>query len=357
VDTFDYNAMAPLRLKVKEGLRQLLDTPLGNPSSAHALGRKGRCLIDEARFSISALLRVSEDAIVFTSGATEANATVLSRFQGTVIRSSLEHESIVLNRPDAHVCPVLPTGILNLNILEDLLQHATPPILLSIIAAHNETGVIQPLEEVCALARRFGAYVHTDAVQALGRHSLDFTQFDYVSLSGHKIGALPGVGALLLSKRAPFSPFLKGGGQEQNRRAGTENIFGIVSFAEALKDSILDDWHFVRRMRDTLETHLRKEGEVVCEQSPRLPNTSMILMPYVNGDAQVLNFDLEGFRVSTGSACSSGKVQRFRSLEALGITSKNALRVSLPLTVTAAQIDSFASLWQTIYQRCHFKRG
>jgi cysteine desulfurase len=330
---------------------------VGNASSVHRFGRQVRQKIDQARMEVARFFNTSAAGVIFTSGATEANHLALCGFQGPVIVSAVEHDSVDQARQDRLVCPVDHRGMVNLTALEALLRGASRPTMVSVMAANNETGTLQPLDQVVSLAKRYRAFVHCDAVQAVGRIPLTWEGIDLISLSAHKLGGAQGVGALVMRTEVPLMAQLRGGGQERSFRSGTENFLGILSFAAALKSAKNQDWAPVESLRNTLEERLKAHcPDVVflANDAPRLPNTTVIAMKGVKSATQVMNFDLAGIALSAGSACSSGKVKPSRILMAMGIPEALAgcsIRVSLGLINPPDLIDRFLAVWMDIYKR------
>lgn len=352
----DYNATAPLKDAAKQAMQEVMNWT-GNASSVHQFGRHVRYHIDQARQRVADAFETAPSNVVFTSGATEANHLALCGFKGSIIVSAVEHDSIDQARLDRQVCPVDKNGIVDLNALEMLLQEKTGPTLVSIMAANNETGVIQPLEEVIALTKRYGAYMHCDAVQAVGRIPFSSRGIDLISVSAHKLGGPSGIGALLVRTEMGLVPQLRGGGQERSLRSGTENIIGIVGFAAALKALENKDWSSVKEVRDALETQLQAQcadAFILAKEVTRLPNTTIVAMKGVKNSIQVMNFDLNGIAVSAGAACSSGKVKSSRVLAAMGVPSALAdcaIRVSLGHENVPDLVHRFCKTWMAIYER------
>ena len=352
----DHNATTPLIPEAQQAILETMDT-LGNASSIHTHGRTARTHIEEARESVAHFFKVKTSQVIFTSGATESNNMVLKGFQGTIITSAIEHDSVLDANPSALICSVDKQGILDLNHLEKLLINTTTPILVSIMAANNETGVVQPLDQIVQLCRRYGAKIHTDAVQAVGKINVAWTDFDFISLSAHKIGGLQGVGALIINEKISLFPLIRGGGQERYFRSGTENRIGIVSLGTAITNCHNRDWHKIEALRNTLQDKLISacpEVVIFSKDAPRLANTLCFSTPNLTSNTQVMHFDLSGISVSAGSACSSGKVKTSHVLRAMGVTSPHldqSLRVSLGITTTATDIDQFFTAWQTLYSR------
>jgi cysteine desulfurase len=357
---FDYNATRSLRDCAKQKILTCIDV-FGNPSSIHKNGRAARALIEEAREKIAAALKLSIKRIVFTSGATEANNTILRQFKPEdVYISSQEHDSIHFAGDNFFQYRSHKNGLCDLNHLEDLLKKksSSSKPFISMVAVNSETGIIQPLNEARDLANKYGAYIHTDAVQALGRTSFEWSNYDFISFSGHKLGALQGVGVLIIPENYTLNALIRGGGQEQYRRSGTENMMGIASLGAVMMDALSECWEKAKTYRDFLEKKLiekHPEITIIGKDEERVANTSLFTMPGVKSELQVISFDLSGIRVSAGSACSSGKVKTSRILKALGFTDDIAattLRVSLPPNVMVHNIEKFIEAWEKIYAQC-----
>lgn len=354
----DYNATTPLRSEVKAAIIQAMDLT-GNPSSVHVWGRKVRHKLEVSRQTVADFFKAEPKQIIFTSGATEANNLALKGFDGIKIISAVEHDSI--HQVGGHYCPVDEDGVIILEELESLLQdHREEKILVSVMAANNETGVMQPIEDIAALVKKHQAFFHCDATQAVGKLKLDWskTSFDMLSVSGHKIGGPAGVGALIVSPNFALRAQITGGGQERSYRGGTENILGIIGFEAALKECLNDPWNEIRLLRDRFEEEIQAfclDVDVFGKNVQRLPNTSNLTMPGVKSDIQLMNFDLGGIAVSAGSACSSGKVKTSRILQAMGLPSSktnSAIRVSLGWQTQPFEIETMIDTWKQIYSRC-----
>lgn len=356
----DHNATTFLLPQAKQAMLEIMDL-CGNASSTHGNGRRVRQSIEVARRQIADYFKVAAAQVVFTSGATEANNLILKGFQGQVITSSIEHDSVLKTRGDLTICPVTADGIINLQVLENLLQESKNPCLVSIMAANNETGVIQPLESIVYLCRQYQALVHTDAVQVVGKVFFDWQQLgiDYISVSAHKIGGPQGVGALIVNPGQLLKPQMTGGGQERYFRSGTENVIGIVGFGAAIEQCQENNWTPIATLKEELESHLttRFSGITIFGvKSPRIPTTVNLTMPGVVNTVQVMHFDLNGIALSAGSACSSGKVKTSHVLQAMGIAQtdiETSIRVSLGLQTTAAEIRQFIMVWENLYDRTH----
>jgi len=379
---FDHNAGAPV---LPEALAAALAAAEagGNPSSVHAEGREARRLIDEARAEVALMAGTAPARVVFTSGATEANAFALSpemQENGRAIRldrlliSATEHPSVLAGgrfAPDrVERLPVGADGRLRLPALERRLAEiraAGERPLVSMQLANSETGVIQPVAEIARLVRAAGGLSHCDAVQGAGRIGLDdpALDVDLMSLSAHKIGGMPGCGALIARHPDLWpTPLIPGGGQEANRRAGTQNTPGIVAFGVAarLARARLADAARLAGLRDDMETLLLAhvpEARVLGAGAPRLANTSMILVPGISAETAVIAFDLEGVAISAGSACSSGKVGPSHVVAAMGVegaAARSALRVSLGRDATGADVERFAEAWARVMARLGRRR-
>jgi cysteine desulfurase len=369
----DWNATAPLRREARAAVVAALDT-LGNPSSVHGEGRTARRLIELARQEVAALVGAESRNVVFTSGATEANMLALTPAYeasaehpgrcGRLLVSAIEHPSVRSGGrfPSVLVEEIGVTidGIIDLSALERRLAalSQTPP-LVSVMAANNETGVIQPIAEVAAMVHAAGGLLHVDAVQVAGRIPSDIKAMgaDLLSISGHKLGGPLGVGALVRRPGAPAitDPLIKGGGQERGSRAGTENVAGIAGFGAAAAtafETMGDDAQRMQALRDRLEAGLKRGPVVVFgEGAERLPNTSLFAAPGLRAETALIKLDLAGFAVSSGSACSSGKVAASHVLAAMGVKpelASGAIRVSIGPTTTENEIDSFLEAWRTV---------
>ena len=358
----DWNATAPLRPEAAAAVSEALAS-WGNPSSVHRRGRVARRIIERAREEIAGLLGgVDPRGVVFVSGGTEANnLALLGTDRERVLVSAVEHDSVRQVLPTAEMIPVDRDGVVALDALDRLLAADPRPALVSVMFANNETGVIQPVGEIASLARRYGALFHCDAVQAAGRLALDAGAIgaDLISLSAHKLGGPPGVGALVVIGDLDLASLLRGGGQERGRRAGTENVPGIAGFAVAAREAAADiaAYDRVRALRAELESQIATaapEAVIYGTGVLRLPNTSAIAMPGVAAETQVIALDLDGVRVSAGAACSSGKVGPSHVLAAMGVEAALAastIRVSLGWSSSEADIAQFLHAWTALRRR------
>ena len=336
----DYNAGAPVRAEAAVAMARALAQG-GNPSSVHSFGRRAKALVENAREKIASTVEASAENVVFTSGATEAlHLALTSAGAASLIISAVEHDAVFEHATRAVqsqcVASVDANGLIDLDALARLLADAPKPALLAIQLANNETGVIQPIAKIAALAREHGALLLVDAAQALGRIPVSIADFDatYLVISSHKVGGPSGAGARVLAPGAPFVTARFGGGQERGRRPGTENCAAIVGFGIAIEWAERERATEAKRltaMRDRFEAALPSDAIVFGKNAPRLPNTSNFALPGLAAETAVIAMDLEGVAISSGAACSSGKVRSSRVLAAMGVApdlAKAALRVS-----------------------------
>jgi cysteine desulfurase len=365
----DWNATTPLRPEARAAMEAAWDLS-GNPSSVHAEGRHARSLVEDARAALADAVGAVARNVVFTSAGTEANALALTpglrRGSGAPVErllvSAVEHASVLAGgrfRPDAiRSVGVTRSGVLDLDQLRAALDGGSPA-LVSVMLANNETGALQPVSEASEIVHAAGGVLHVDAIQALGKIAVDIRalQADLLTVSAHKIGGPKGVGAVVLAEGlAGLEPLLRGGGQEMGRRAGTENVAGIAGFGAAVRASMgaLDsDAARLEDLRKRLERGLeQREGIIVfSEDAKRLPNTTLFTVPGLKAETAVIGFDLAGIAVSSGSACSSGKVQPSHVLEAMGFgpdIAQGAVRLSLGWSTSSADIDRCLEAWRKL---------
>jgi cysteine desulfurase len=365
----DWNATTPLRREARDAMAAAWDIP-GNPSSVHAEGRQGRRLIEDARTIVAGALGGLPRNVVFTSGGTEANALALTpgmrRDQSLPARrlvvSAIEHVSVLaggrFSGEAIMTAGVTHSGLLDLEHLRSMLAGG-PPALVSVMAANNETGALQPVAEAAEIVHSAGGLLHVDAIQALGKIAFDIhaTKADLVTVSAHKVGGPKGVGALILAEGVQgFEPLLRGGGQELGHRAGTENVGGIAGFGAAVKAAMAtrdDDRTRLESLRNRLEEGLRQTPGIIVfsDSAPRLPNTTLFTVPGLKAETAVIGFDLAGIAVSSGSACSSGKVQPSHVLEAMGFgpeIAQGAVRLSLGWSTSEADIEKCLEAWRKL---------
>lgn len=362
----DWNATAPLRPQAHAAVLAALDV-VGNPSSPHGEGRRARALIEDAREQVAALVNAQPSEVVFTSGGTEANNTVLRSGWQQIFMAGVEHDSVLApaRASAARVVDVCvdQTGVLGADALEQRLAcaHERVGSLLSLQLANNETGVLQPIAEISRRAKAQGLTVHTDAVQAIGRIPVDVRDLgvDLLTVSAHKLGGPKGVGALIVREHAAVGALVAGGGQERRRRAGTENVAAIAGFgaAAAAAQEGLAGMARVGALRDRLERDVRAAtpaAVVIGEQASRLPNTSSLALAGTTAEMLVIALDLAGIAVSAGAACSSGKVGTSHVAAAMGLDprlARAAIRVSLGWTTTERDVAAFVAAWSNITAR------
>ncbi len=369
----DHNATAPVRPEAAAAVAEALALG-GNPSSVHGAGRAARRLVEMARERVAALIGAAPDRLVFTGGGTEANHLAIRGTGRTrILVSAIEHDSVhaaatvlaaAAGAASVGVIPITRRGVVDLPALDRMLGDGAdgPPPLVSVMLANNETGVIQPIPAIAAIAHRHGGLVHCDAIQAAGKISvgLDALGVDLLTLSAHKIGGPPGVGALALAPGVEVAPLLTGGGQERGRRAGTENVPGIAGFGAAAAVAAASGGASAARLAELRDGIERRIAEIAPDArfygagADRLPNTSCILMPGVKAETQVMALDLAGVMVSAGSACSSGKVRPSRVLQAMEVPDEEAacaIRVSFGWTSTPDDADALVAAWTELYRR------
>ena len=371
---FDWNASAPLRPDARSAMLAALDAT-GNPSSVHAQGRAARRLIEEAREHVGMLVGAEPRNVAFTSGGTEANMLALTPLMEDGARrylklliSAAEHSSVLAGgrfaAADIETLPVDRNGVIELATLERRLGECPRPVLVSVMLANNETGVIQPIPQLASLVHAAGGILHVDAVQAPGRIPCNINDLgaDLLTLSGHKIGAPKGTGALIRrNATVPFpAPLIKGGGQERRLRAGTENVPGIAGFGAAVaataREFEAERVHLLA-LRGRLEAGLKSSSpELVIFGAgvERLPNTTLFTVPGMKAETAVIAFDLEGVAVSSGAACSSGKVGPSHVLAAMGVLrelARGAVRLSFGPGTRESDVDRLIEAWIRVAER------
>ncbi len=365
----DWNATTPLRPEARQAMAAAWDIA-GNPSSVHTEGRQARRLVEDARAAVSSAVGGRRQDVVFTSGGTEANALALMpglrRGAGEPVRrllvSAVEHTSVLAGgrfSPAAiGTIGVKGSGVVDLDHLRGLLADG-PPALVSVMLANNETGAIQPIPEVADIVHQAGGLMHVDAIQALGKIPFDIKSMgaDLVTLSAHKIGGPKGVGALVMAEELQgLEPLLRGGGQELGHRAGTENVAGIAAFGAATiaaMELLSNEAVRLQGLRNLFEKGLMQTpGMIVFSAGvSRLPNTTLFTVPGLKAETAVIGFDLDGIAVSSGSACSSGKVQPSHVLAAMGVAkdlAQGAVRLSLGWSTSEADIDLALKAWRKL---------
>jgi cysteine desulfurase len=366
---FDWNATAPLREEARDAMRAALDLT-GNASSVHAEGRAARRLVEQAREKVAGLVGVEGKNVTFTSGATEANALALTpaiEFGGRrevrdrLFVSAIEHPSVLSGgRFDAgqvEKLPVTSDGLVDLAALRLALSQTERP-LVSVMLANNESGVVQPIREIAEIVHAAAGILHVDAVQGPGRIACDIGELgaDLMSISSHKLGGPQGAGALLRRGDVHVGdPLTKGGGQERGLRPGTENVAAIAGFGAAAAAARTSDQRRLAALRNHFEAGLETStphAVIFGKDVARLPNTTLFAVPGLKAETAVIAFDLNGVAVSSGSACSSGKVQASYVLKAMGVEpalARGAIRVSLGWTTTEAEIDALLTAWNKVF--------
>ncbi len=365
----DWNATTPLRPEARTAMAAAWELS-GNPSSVHTEGRHARRVVEEARAAVASAVGAMPRNVVFTSGGTEANALALTpglrRGAGPaaerLLVSAIEHASVLsggrFSTEAIGSVGVACSGVLDLDQLRAALE-GKPPALLSIMLANNETGAIQPVAEAAGIVHAAGGVLHVDAIQALGKIPVDLAALnaDLVTLSAHKIGGPKGVGAVVLAEGlSGFEPLLRGGGQELGRRAGTENVAGIAGFGAAVKAAmggLQADAVRLEGLQGRLEKGLQQTSGMIVfsDEVKRLQNTTLFTVPGLKAETAVIGFDLAGIAVSSGSACSSGKVQPSHVLEAMGFgaeIAQGAVRLSLGWSTSSADIDRCLEAWRRL---------
>ncbi|HEY6579306.1 MAG TPA: cysteine desulfurase family protein [Rhizomicrobium sp.] len=379
----DHNATSSLRPEARKAMDRVLTTD-GNPSSAHRAGRAGRAVVECARAEVAALIGADSGDVIFGSGGAEANALALwGAVQGAadagcpikaLCLSAVEHDSI-LNTAAAIaqrlpairlvLIPVTELGVVDLDALRRAQNDIDGRVLVAVMAANNETGVIQPVLDVVRLARDADGLCLIDAVQSCGKVATDFANLgvDYLTISAHKLGGPQGVGALVAREGAPLVPQIVGGNQEKNRRAGTENVVGIAGFGAAAKVCGQDDMAQLAKLRDGFETGLRSrfaDVSIFGEKAHRLANTSCFALPGIAAETALIALDLDGVMVSSGAACSSGKVKPSHVLQAMGVSAdlaRSALRVSLGWDSDETDVEAALASLEKLCARAQSRRA
>jgi cysteine desulfurase len=367
----DHNATTPVEPEVLSAMLPYLSGEYGNAASIHTFGQRARAAVETAREQVAALIGARPQEIVLTSGGTESDNHAIfgivehastpshssGQVSGHVITTAIEHEAVLntcqaLEKRGTRVTylPVDREGLIDLNALRDVLLRNPETVLITIMHANNELGTVQPLDEIGGIAAEADVCLHTDAVQSAGKLPIDVNvlKMDLLSLSGHKLYAPQGIGALYIRGGTRLRQLLYGGHHQRGFRPGTENVPGIVGLgaaAEMAKKSLTQDAARISGLRDRLERGLLERvphSRVNGGRAPRTPNTTNVLFPGLEGEALVIALDLKGLACSTGAACSSGAVEPSHVLTAIGLPPEEArasLRFSLGRHTTAADID------------------
>ncbi|MCZ6902439.1 MAG: cysteine desulfurase family protein [Rickettsia endosymbiont of Ixodes persulcatus] len=363
----DHNATTVIDLRVKEFIISLMDTEL-NPSSAHSSGRFAKNIIEIARSQIAMALGITlssrEYDITFTSSGTESNNLIMKNFyDGDIFISAIEHLSIynhIKHAPNIKIIKVDNRGLVDLKHLEELLsQSSTAKKLVSVMIANNESGVIQDIAEISKITKKYEAKFHSDLIQSLGKIPINIKELglDFATISGHKIGAGQGSSALISNSNFHVTPMIIGGGQEKGVRSGTENVLAIAGLglaAELVTKDISEKYIKIKSLQETLEKKLKKYPNVniISENVSRLPNTSLFTVPGTDAQIKLIGFDLRNICVSSGSACSSGKISKSHVLTNMGVEeeeAKSSIRVSLSHNNTLEDIEAFIKAFEEIY--------
>ena len=367
----DHNATSPMHPQVADAMMPFLKNPTGNPSSLHSFGRMARSAVESARTEVADLLGCSSDAVIFTSGGTEAKNMLLKGYvertsERPVVSSEIEHPSILEPlrqlQSDGQAVVLLKSdcdGMIDLAAAGKVLPDANAQ-LLTIIYANNETGVIQPVGELAAMVDRDSCLVHSDATQAAGKIPLDMSQLDIdaISFSAHKLRGPQGVGALVVNRK-PRNVLISGGYQENRLRGGTENVAGIVGLGKAAQVARLEmahKKHHLEQLRDVFEARLKTiPGSVVFGQRvPRLPNTTFFALPHYHGETLLMELDRAGFALSSGSACHSAVTKPSHVLTAMGVDDSlalNAIRVSFGMENSLRDVEMLVTKLQELVNK------
>lgn len=362
----DYNATTPICPSALSSMNEVFKKSL-NPSSVHFHGRAAKSFMENSRETIAATMGIKlgreEYDICFTASGTEANNLLIHNFRNKQIAiSNIEHLSILgIPHENRVIIDVDQNGLIDKEDLEAKIQNMEEGSLLSVIYANNETGIIQNMKEICKMAHEKNILVHSDCCQAFGKIALNIKEIglDFATISSHKIGGPVGSAALIHRHDFQIEAHITGGGQEKGKRAGTENVAAIVGFAKAAENSsariiALKD---IAKIRDHMEADILSISPasiIFSKDKERLPNTSMLTMPGVDIQTQLIYFDMNGISISSGSACSSGKVKASHVLEAMGFdenNSKSAIRISLGPRTRRTDIHKFLEVWKNLYNK------
>jgi len=360
----DHNSTTPIKPLVKETMFEVMDTPL-NASSIHYYGRKSKEIINLSRKKILNAVNAKNAEIIFTSSGTEANNLAIKGMHDVdfIAVSAVEHISVLKSASSTDKViieiPVDRNGIVDIEFIKRIAEEHKKRILFSIMLANNETGVIQHIKAISEIVREYGGYMHCDAVQALGKIDVDFTALDVdlLSLSSHKVGGPQGVGALVIKETISLKPMIDGGAQENNNRAGTENIPAILGFGMAidlLSKEVSND--LINYTENSIYDYVddKTDIEIFGRDVSRVYNTTFVAMKGMDSQTQVINFDLAGIAVSNGSACSSGTVKNSHVLKAMSINDEIAscaVRVSIGEETTKSDMDRFLEVWKNNYEK------
>ena len=362
----DNNATTPVLRSVCDAMMEAMAPSVANPSSSHRHGRAARAIVENARADVAAMIGVDVENIVFTSGATEGNDAVLRHYNDRdLLTIAGAHPSLTNGHSGLkRIVGVDQQGLIDLAAYESALQE-DGPFIVALAMVNGETGVAQPVTEICEIARRYGAILLIDAAQAVGRIPLERFAFDadYLTASAHKMNGPKGIGCLAVGDRASAPLLASGGGQERGRRSGTENVPGIAGFGAACRqrlENLENDLERMALLRERLEAHLKKAfpfGWINAQQAPRAATTTSLTVPGVDGMALTARLDAMGVLCSQVSACSSGRPEPSATLMAMGLTEMDAfstIRFSLSVLTNAHEIDRAAAI---ISQEAQFLHG
>ena len=378
----DHASTTPVRPEVFEAMTPFFGPRFGNPSSTHRWGREARAALDEARERVATCLGAAADEVCFTSGGTEAdNLAVLggwrilkAKGKKAVVTSPIEHKAVLQavhqaakEGAEERLLAVKPDGCVDLADAKEKITSGDTA-LVSVMWVNNETGVVQPIAELAALAKAAGAVFHSDAVQAFGKVEVDARRvpFDFVSLSGHKLGAPKGIGAFYIRRGTALEPLFFGGMQDRGRRPGTENVAAAVGLARAMElalDERAAHWTSLEKMRDRLEVLLLEripDAVVHGRGAPRAPHVLNVSVPGTDSESLLMALDLQGVAASSGSACQSGSVTPSHVLSAMGVEAEvanAAIRMSFGALSTEADVDRVAELFPALIAKARGLSG
>lgn len=376
----DHAATTPVRPEVREAMLPFLGDQFGNPSSTHRWGREARAALDEARARVAASLGANPDEVCFTSGGTEAdNMAVIGAWRArrnerpAVLTTPIEHKAVLeaahqVRREggEERLAPMLPAGTVDVDAFRQLADERVA--VCSVMWVNNEIGTIQPVPELGAIARGAGIVMHTDAVQAFGKVPVNVRELpvDLMSISGHKIGAPKGIGAMFIRRGTVVEPLFHGGAQDRGRRPGTENVAAAVGLALACELTVREreeEWARLETLRNQLERMILErvpDAIVHGREAPRAPHVLSVSVPGTDSEALLMALDLRGVACSAGSACQSGGITPSHVLSALGVPhdlASAAIRMSLGCMTTPECVERVGTLFPTLVERARAAAG
>lgn len=365
----DHNATTFIHPKVKELLISKLDGSY-NPSSIHSEGRKAKKIVEDAREQVASLVGINLNNrkydVIFTSSGTESNNLIMKNYyDGDIFISAIEHLSIynhIKYNSNIKIIRVDSNGKLDLNHLEELVKTSkAAKKIVSVMFANNESGVLQDISAISKITKSYGAKFHSDCVQAVGKIPVNIEKLglDFCTISAHKMGGMQGASALIVKSTNNLSSLIVGGGQEKNMRSGTENVVAIAAFgliSAIIADEINARYSVMKNLQELLEKNLQryKNVQIIAKDVPRLPNTTLFLVPKTIAQTKLIAFDLQGICVSSGSACSSGKITKSHVLSNMGIeieSANSSIRVSLSSENSSGNIEVFIKAFEKIYEQ------